>query len=208
MSYSRLADSIDDATERLVEILRRKFNDELDSAFGRDADNFTDDGIYLPDLDGDEIYRYPAPNRRDREDMAAKRQQTVAGFVGFVGDSSSTDTYTASSQGRLVDVARPFGAALLFNHAPQKDASAAGQSRNLTPNELMYKRSVLYLGALEHTVAKYACRHDAVNDSSPRSDLPITGGIEIDEGKLGLWGVVLYEFDVDQEVLFPMHANL
>lgn len=211
MGFIELATSIDDATEFIVRVLAEQFNNTLDEKFARTGDTCAD-GLVLPSLPALEVYRYPSPTNQDRQQIAGLQQQAVSAFVGFIGDSASEATYSATATQQLYEAQRPFGAAVLFNHISQADLAtpgvAGGQTRAHKSNELMYRRSIRYLGALEHTIHKYVCRNDAATNTIPRSDLPLSGSVEIGQGKYGLWGVVYYEFDVEQDVLFPTHQNL
>lgn len=197
-------------TERLVKILDEQLNATIDTEFpdwDRSGDVCTD-GVVLPRLDTDAIYRYPAPTQADRKKLADQKQLGVELYLGFLGDSTEDAQYSATTTNQLFEANLPWGAAILFNHTPQENVTAEHQARNYRSNELMYKRMMRYLEALMHTINQYACRSSEIRDSFPRTDLPISGATDLGEGKNGLYGVVYYEFDIETDILFPTHSNL
>lgn len=197
-------------SEKLVEILDAQLNATIDTQFpdfDRNGDLCTD-GVVLPRLNTDGIYRYPAPTQEDRKKLADQKQLGVELYLGFLGDSTDEAQYSATQTEQLFEANLPWGAALLFNHTPQDGVSAASQSRTYRPEELMYKRMMRYLEALMYTINKYACRSSEIHDSFPRTDLPVSGNTQLGEGRRGIYGVVYYEFDVETDILFPTHDNL
>lgn len=197
-------------TEKLVEIMAEQLNATIDGEFpdfDRNGDQCTD-GVVLPRLDKEGIYRYPAPTTEDKKKLADRKQLGVELYLGFLGDSTDEAQYSATASEQLFEANFPWGAAVLFNHTPQGDVAATHQNRIYRPNELMYKRMMRYLEALIYTINKYACRSSEITDSFPRTDLPVSGQVDMGEGKRGLWGVVFYEFDIETDILFPTHSNL
>jgi len=197
-------------TERLVRIIDEQLNTTIDGEFPdftRSGD-VCSDGVVLPRLDTEGIYRYPAPTKQDRKKLADQKQLGVELYTGFLGDSTDDAQYSATATRQLYEAVLPWGAALLFNHTPQDGVSAAHQTRNYRDHELMYKRMLRYLEALMFTINKYACRSSEIRDSFPRTDLPVTGNVDMGQGNIGIYGVVYYEFDIETDVLFPTHDNL
>lgn len=200
-------------TERLVKIIGQELDNAIDSRpeWARDADDYCADGLALPKLNLEEVYRYPSPTNKDRSELARQKQLGVAAYVGFIGDATNQNLYSATADGVMHDTVWPFGAAILFNDVAQEDMNApasSGQTRVLHPNETMYMRGMRYLDALQYVLKKYGCYSNTMSDTVPRSDLPISGQVEVGDGDYALWGMVYYEFDVELDVLFPAHTQL
>lgn len=204
------------AKARLRQILDEKFNEELVSGFTvADVGGvplasgvpglFAGDTLFLPG--SDQVLLQPSPSPEE-----LKGVQQVAIYIGPSRASETGADRSVTGAGYERGALLPFAASVVFNEAPFAQAPRWEDGTQMSREEVMTYRGGCYIGALQHTIAKYGCHHEAILDTIPISDLILSGGLTIvghegEDNEL-LAASVWHEFLVDQDQLWPTHTNL
>jgi len=193
-------------TDRVVELLDTKLDGALDSLFGRDADDFADDGVYVPTPD--DIVREPAPGPKQAVDA-----HEVVFFTGQRQPPQYGDFQNvASSNESVVPVVVPWTVSFAFSRALREAPTDQILGGELDEAEILNRRAKKYAGALRHTLVHWG----QTSDTAPPRSYAI-GGVEI-ESSLGssmvfsptdddfeLRGGGFVEFSIEQWQTFPSH---
>lgn len=201
---------------RLREIVQQKFNEELRTLFtvdnsdklplARGIEVLEDgDALFLPGVDQVLVQPSPSPDE-------IKGAQRIVIYIGPSRASETNVERSVSGAGYEREAFLPFAATVVFNQAPFAAPVHWLDGTELSREEVMTVRAACYIGALEHTIAKYGCQHEAIDDTTPLSDLLLSGGIQIvghegEENEL-LAASVWHEFGVFQDQLWPTHTKL
>lgn len=203
------------AQEAIVSALWIHFNATKDAAFsvvttggkkfsGADPQGDYVAGVPLPDLDV--VYRQTSPNLQQIKTVGG-----VAAFVGPTGDEipDGRDRYLGGAFSEVYDARLPFGATIIYSVAPASIADPV-TGRELTMEEVMQCRGLMYLGALKRCIAERVAGTPAAKAIVPRDDLSIAGDIVVSprigasgEPDAVYTGTSVHSFEVLQRVGIP-----
>lgn len=199
------------AWEEAQRFLRRQLHDHFnavkDELYAVTANGagrkFTDDGIYLPDVQGYKLRAGPRPSELTRQ---------IGDATLYVGPAASLEqrgsAYLYAGARDAFEAALPFGIAVAFDEAPQEQVTDPDIGELLDAEEIMNLRALRTLGALKHTLAEH-CRHDPrclrvafTTDYSLAGTFSVVpvGSDDVEEASVAL---VYVEIDVEQRIYTP-----
>jgi hypothetical protein len=219
-TYVEAARASELTTERLIDILRAKLGDRLDSVYdrytiqGADGDDMvmSEGDIYLPTPQT--FIRQPAPS--------APEGMAPGAPVIYVGQDGrpSFDSFENAHQHEGRDGASrfatvPFACRIYFSDAPQQ-ADAPSGDRQLDVSEVMNRRATRYVGAMRSVLEEYGCpgtdlskpRHRAIQNLTPSTAFQASMVMSTGEESSEVGGGGVFEFDIEQYQWVPHHSKL
>lgn len=190
--------------DRVLEILQSKLASEIDSELGRGPDDYTADGIYLPDPD--DYHREAAPDREQTLEV-----ESVAVWVGQRSQETYGDFRNTTADGRLVSVNVPYAATFAFvpmlSHPSVSDPV---QSGDFPDEQIPHRRGQLYRAMIAHTLAKWGTsgssnnlRAHAVESVDLQTTFSTVRAFRSGPDSVEIRGGGYIEFTVAQWQLFP-----
>lgn len=205
-----IIDSWEAAHEYIVTQLFEHLNDTIVTGWAvtpNGAGNpYSADGYYMPPCEA--FYYSGAPTPSELE----VPNNEVACFIGPTLDTTypgATFTTGMNRMGHEVDM--PFGVSLLITDTPHEPINAPhGSGRPLTPDEILTRRALKYLGALKHCIFERVAENDAALFTQSFSDYirvspTVTTSVGGEAGQLGV-AIAFVEFTVRQTQTLPCHS--
>lgn len=179
----------------LFDVLFRHYNEQKNLIYKVDK-NFSDDLIFLPDVDD---WMIAIPGR----DALAQRAQKVSGYIVPTDSSLRGSDYASIvnfDNGHLVT--KSFVAGIIFRQGVMPrvlkvPGSRQSNARRIKQEEYEDFRAMRYLGALRHTIQKFGQYEPYTLKIVPVTDLSFFGLDPVyDDGQTEPQGKAVFGFDV------------